>query len=120
MEVAFVAKMFKRSKVAIAVSDMGKAIKFYTKVLGLKLDERYDEWAEIKGPGVTLGLYPGKRGKKSSEDISIGFEVNDLDKTVDALEGKGVKFEIVDEDYMKFAYFTDPDGTELYLAEEKP
>ena len=114
------AMMCKRTKVAIMVSDMGRAIKFYTKTLGLKLDVRYgNDWAEIKGPGVTLGLFEGTLAKKSSDNISIGFEVADLDKSVSALKKKGIRFELEDGDCMRFANFFDPDGTELYLASHK-
>ncbi len=113
------AVVFKRGKVAVMVATMARSIKFYTKTLGLKLLANYGEWAEIKGPGITIGLYPAKRSGRKEESVSIGFEVKDLDKAAKALAKKGVKFQFFDEDYMRFAYFSDPDGTELYLAEKK-
>ncbi len=112
------AEKFLRGKVAVAVSDMKKSIQFYTKTLGFKLAEDYGDWAEIKGPGITLGLYPSEPCKKGG-NLSVGFEVKDLDKATSALGKKGVKFDFFEEDYMRFAYFSDPDGTELYLAQKK-
>ena len=42
------------------VSNMDKAVQFYTEVLGLRLAERYgDHWVTVDaGRGFTIGLHP--------------------------------------------------------------
>ncbi len=44
----------------IYVSDMDRAVEFYTEVLGLRLESRYgNEWASVDaGKGMTIGLHP--------------------------------------------------------------
>ena len=44
----------------IYVSNMDRAVEFYTEVLGLGLISRYgNEWASVDvGKGLTLGLHP--------------------------------------------------------------
>ncbi len=44
----------------IYVSDMDRAVTFYTEVLGLRLISRHgDDWASVDaGKGLTLGLHP--------------------------------------------------------------
>ena len=116
------AEMVRDAYVTIEVSNMGRAIKFYTKVLGLKLVKRYDNyWADIKAPGVWMGLHlahEGGRRKKGSGNMSIGFDVKDMDKAVKALQKKGVRVKRQDSDWGRMAEFTDPDGTDLYFWQE--
>jgi catechol 2,3-dioxygenase-like lactoylglutathione lyase family enzyme len=47
----------------IYVSDMERAVEFYTEVLGLRLESRHgDEWASVDaGRGMTIGLHPDRR-----------------------------------------------------------
>ena len=44
----------------IIVSNMDRAVQFYTEVLGLKLTNRFgDHWATVDaGKGLTIGLHP--------------------------------------------------------------
>jgi catechol 2,3-dioxygenase-like lactoylglutathione lyase family enzyme len=47
------------ANVTVIVSDMDKAIKFYTEILGLKLISRSTtgfDFAVIQAPGLTIGL----------------------------------------------------------------
>ena len=54
--------MFKTSNVTILVSDMNRAIQFYTDTLGLKLLSNYGgEFAVIESNGLRIGLHPGKK-----------------------------------------------------------
>ena len=110
----------------IYVSDMDQAIRFYTDTLGLKLHFRGggDGWAEIDaGKGLILGLHathphspqPGQRGS-----ISVGLNVNEpLDQVVATLRQRGVEFRgpIREDTAIRLAFFGDPDGNDLYLAE---
>ena len=52
--------MTKGGVATVIVSDMNRAIRFYTELLGLKLEQRFgNEWASIKAPsGLVIGLHP--------------------------------------------------------------
>jgi len=116
--------MIKEANVTLMVNDMGRAVKFYTDVLGLKLKSRYgDNFAQVEAPGTIIALHPStKEGPNlgSSESISIGFAVSDLDKERAELEDKGVKFlRTADDTQVRLAFFADPDGNPLYLSQSK-
>lgn len=110
----------------VMVSNMDRAVDFYTGVLGLKLANRYgDHWAEVgAGPGLTIGLHPEGHGPKAGAEgsISIGFTVKGpIAKLVATLVEQGVRFDgpVVDDPKagIKLAHFRDPDGNRLYLCE---
>jgi catechol 2,3-dioxygenase-like lactoylglutathione lyase family enzyme len=113
----------------IYVSDMDRAVEFYTAVLGLRLESRYgDEWASVDaGRGMTIGLHPaaermGAPGTLGS--INVGFNVTEsLDEVVRTLENRGVTFDgPIRGDAngsIRLAFFGDPDGNSLYLCESK-
>jgi len=107
--------------VTIMVSDMSRSIEFYTQRLGLKLKSRYgDEFAIVEGPGVTIGLHPTKKGGAAPGSVSIGLGVDDVEAGRNQLRERGVAFsgDIVSDPPMRFAFLKDPDGVELYLAEQ--
>ena len=117
--------MIRGGNATVFVSDLDRAVGFYTQTLGLKLDYRGgEEWAQIDaGDGLKLGLHlaseksvrPGSRGS-----ISIGFYATEpLDSLVPKLQQRGVAFHgpIVDDASVRLAFLGDPDGNELYLCE---
>ncbi len=119
--------MIKGGNATIFVSNMDRAVQFYTDVLGLKLEYRAgDHWASIDaGDGFKLGLHhksdkaaaPGTPGS-----IQVGFDVTDpLDQVVEAVKSRGGVFKgvITDGDAARLAFINDPDGNELYLCELK-
>lgn len=120
--------MFSSGNVTIYVSDMDRAVRFYTEVLGLKLAYRFgDHWAAVElGKGLTIGLHPGKtEGSGNAAEpvkagMAIGLELSGrIEDAVRKLEAKGVHFggPVNAGKSGKFAYFQDPDGNPLYLAE---
>jgi len=112
--------MFKRGIVTLMIENMDRAVKFYTETLGFKLRERYNnDWAEIEGPDLTIGLHPNKGKKLHAQGVSLGFQVKDVAEAMVALEQKGIHFQTQDAGYVKMAFFKDPDGTPLYLAQLK-
>ncbi|HXB23609.1 MAG TPA: VOC family protein [Gemmatimonadaceae bacterium] len=108
----------------IFVSNMDAAVRFYSETLGLKLAYRFgDHWASIEaGRGLTIGLHPDsnppRAGHKGGMEIGLELE-GSLEDAMRTLEAKGVKFHDVVRDGKagRFAYFEDPDGNPLYLAE---
>src|SRR5262245_6071174 len=111
----------------IYVSDMDRAVDFYTKTLGLPLAGRWgNEYASIDlGKGAALGLHPSKGANVPKPgvrgSIQVGLTVNALDQTVNDLTSRGVKFRgpIIDDVQVRLAYFGDPDDNDLYLIEVK-
>src|SRR6186997_1021451 len=89
--------MYSSGNVTVYVSNMDRAVKFYSETLGLKLAYRFgDHWASIElGKGLTIGLHPASSempaGRKGS--MTIGLELSgSIHEAVRVLEAKGVKF----------------------------
>ena len=110
--------------VTVMISDMNRAVAFYTQILGLVLEFRAgDHWAQLRDGPFTIGLHPANTGGSvpgSRGAISIGFIVREsIDTVVQRLQSKGVRFDgpIKDDKTVRLAFFGDPDGNELYLCE---
>ncbi len=109
----------------VYVSDMDRAVTFYTETLGLTLAMRAgNEYASVDaGNGFYVGLHPsGPRSPKPGTpgSIQVSFGVGQpIEKVVEELTNRGVRFHgpITQDDPVKLAFFTDPDGNELYLCE---
>lgn len=110
----------------IYVSDMDAAVAFYTGTLGLALGSRAGEdWATVDaGGGLSLGLHrashPGAPAPGSRGAISVGFAVGrPIAEVMATLAERGVTFRgpVAERGFVKLAFFTDPDGNALYLAE---
>jgi len=100
---------------------MDEAVTFYTAVLGFELKSRYgNEFALVQGPGILIGLHPAPSGKGRDGQISIGLAVDSLEDAMKLLTKRGLQFigEIAEDPPMRFAFFHDPNGVELYLAQE--
>jgi catechol 2,3-dioxygenase-like lactoylglutathione lyase family enzyme len=116
--------MFCSGNVTVYVSDMDRAVRFYSETLGLRLAYRFgNNWASVEaGRGLTIGLHPASAqmppGRKGS--MAIGLELTgSIQDAVKALEAKGVKFQgAVNEGKAgAFVGFEDPDGNQLYIAQ---
>jgi catechol 2,3-dioxygenase-like lactoylglutathione lyase family enzyme len=110
------------ANVTVMVTDMKRSIRFYVDVVGLELKANYgDHYAQVVSPGVVIGLHPRTKDDShpgKAEGMSIGFGVDDLTSAMTDLKAKGVAFSRVVEDRpTKLAFFTDPDGTPLYLSQ---
>ncbi len=117
--------MINGGNATIYVEDMDRSVAFYTEALGLRLAFRAgDHWATIDGGGgLQLGLHPASPDRPApgtAGGITIGFAVDEpIEQVVATLSGRGVVFggPVRDEGMLKLAFFVDPDGNELYLAE---
>jgi catechol 2,3-dioxygenase-like lactoylglutathione lyase family enzyme len=115
--------MIGRSIVTLYVADVDRSIKFYVEVLGFKLRYRAnDKWAEVDGPGVTLGLHKAMEAGASRGgvgSVAVGLEVEQpLEDVVAVLENRGIAFpQGMQQGAVRLAWFADPDGNRLYLSE---
>jgi len=118
--------MIDNGNATVFVSDMGRAVDFYTKVLGLKLRMRAgDHWAEVEAGDLVIGLHPAgpdspKPGTPGA--VQIGLTVTKpLEDVVGELTRRGVAFHgpVVDDQQVRLAFFSDSDGNVLYLCEVK-
>lgn len=117
--------MISGGNATIFISDMDRAVRFYTEVLGLKLTNRFgDHWATVDaGKGLTIGLHPASSkypapGTKGA--MMLGLEIDEpLETAVTRLTEKGVRFTgaIVRDISGKFIQLEDPDGNEMYFWE---
>ena len=123
---------------SIRTSNMERAIDFYSRFLGLKLQSR----REIKQTNAEIAFLQDAEGKGSTLELTfyhsqnkfvqpeyeerlfdhLGFEVADINKTLEAMRQENVT--ITDEPF-KFsekttiAFIEDPDGTLIELIERK-
>jgi catechol 2,3-dioxygenase len=109
----------------VFVSDMDKAVTFYTEVLGLRLTNRFgNNWATVEaGPTLTIGLHPASPkypapGTKGA--IVLGLEIDEpIGAVLTRLSDKGVRIKgsIIRDEPGNFVHIEDPDGNEIYFWE---
>jgi predicted enzyme related to lactoylglutathione lyase len=117
--------MISGGNATVFVSNMDRAVRFYTEVLGLKLTNRFgDHWATVEaGKGLTIGLHPASPkypapGTKGA--MMLGLEIDDaIERVVSRLSEKGVqvKGSIIRDEAGNFVHLEDPDGNDIYLWE---
>ena len=111
--------------VILLVSNMEKSIKFYNEILELPIKSRSKDWTEFFNNDTVLALHPAPKKKKVMLKVGsgtlVGFEVSDLNSTVEKLKQKRVKFfkKPKEEPFGKHAIVKDPDGHLISIAEIK-
>jgi catechol 2,3-dioxygenase-like lactoylglutathione lyase family enzyme len=118
-------RVIRGGNATIYVSDMDRAVAFYTESLGLKLAFRAgNHWATIDaGAGFQLGLHPAGPSSPTpgvTGGITVGLAVDEpIEQVVDTLRTRGVavRSPVSDEGMLRLAFLADPDGNQLYLAE---
>ena len=75
-----------------AVPDVGEARQFYGETLGLRVSEEHGMLQLHLGGGRDVIVYPKPDHTPASYTI-LNFPVDDVEATVDALTGRGVRFE---------------------------
>lgn len=110
----------------IVVSDLKKAKKFFTDLVGMKVTSSSDEhgWIELSGNegGATLGLSQenGMEPIKAGQNAVVTLTVQDLAKTRAEFAKKGVNLigEIMEiPGHVKLQLFIDNDGNKFQLVE---
>lgn len=127
--------MLKDSKAfsGFSVNDTAKAKEFYGQILGLEVkDEAMEGLISLQLTGGNyIIIYPKPNHVPATFTI-LNFPVNDLEKTVDELTARGVKFIVYNEEHFKtnekgiftaggptIAWFKDPAGNILSVIEQK-
>lgn len=113
----------------IAVKDLDRARKFYEDTLGLRAkEEMAGEVMTVKSGDTDFTLYRSEFAG-TNKATALTFEVKDIESEVRELKDKGVFFEHYDlpglrqegdlhvAEGFKTAWFKDPDGNILSLAE---
>jgi predicted enzyme related to lactoylglutathione lyase len=107
--------------VMVVVKDMKRSTAFYRDILGLKLQFETPEWTQLDAGNIGIGLHAESEHLKSHEtnSVQLGFQVDDIHKTVDALKAKGVHIirPPKKEDFGWLAIFADPDGYHIQLGQ---
>lgn len=120
--------MISGGNATVFVSNMDRAVQFYTEVLGLKLTNRFgNDWATVEaGKGLTIGLHPASPkypAPGTNGATMIGLEIDQaIEGVVGRLSKMGVqiKSSVVRSEAGNFAHLEDPDGNEIYLWEVNP
>ena len=122
-----------RAVAIVPVSNLETAVEFYEGTLGLELEERSDSLPQNREArfrvGTThFGIYESV-GAGASRATVAAFEVDDIDAAADDLRSRGLSFEdydmpglktengIADIGHDRAAWFKDPDGNILALAQ---
>jgi len=120
--------MIRGGNATIYVSDLDRAVRFYTQDLGLTLVfQAGGHWAQLDTGGFQIGLHPKTDQSPSPGTpgaITVGFLLDaPIDGVVAMLKQRGVAFHgpIIDDakGSIRLAFFADPDGNPLYLCEKK-
>src|SRR5690348_690155 len=117
---------------SFSVNDTKKAKDFYQEILGVKVTEDKMGTLQLHLPdGASVMIYPKPNHTPATFTV-LNFPVEDVDKTVDELSRKGVRFEKYNEPSLKtdekgisrgnggptIAWFKDPAGNILSVLEE--
>ncbi len=108
------------ARVNVMISDMEQSIDFYVNILGLDLTNRYgDHYAELNACDFVIALHPTNEKIQFGTNMSIGLGVQDFDESISKLQELGVEFTFEQGGYIRLAHFKDPDGNQLFLAENQ-
>ena len=113
-----------------SVNDVPAAMKFYGDTLGLKVSEDHGIMTITLSNGGSVIAYPKDNHEPATFTV-LNFPVTDVDKTVDELVNRGVKFERYNTGDIKtdakgvmrgngptIAWFKDPAGNILSVLDE--
>ncbi|MDD4753129.1 MAG: VOC family protein [Desulfitobacteriaceae bacterium] len=117
----------KLSWVTLYVKNLEESLKFYQKIVGLNLVEKFNA-----GPGVEIAFLGNGETKieliyneaikevNLGENISLGFEVDSLDKMMTFVKEKGINIHsgpFQPNPHIKFFFIMDPNGLKIQFAE---
>jgi len=115
---------------SFSVNDIQKAKEFYGKTLGVELSSGPEGTVELKLAGGARALMYPKPNHQPATFTVLNFPVPSVEKAVDELNQRGVRFEVYNEPNLKtdargisrgngptIAWFKDPAGNILSVLE---
>ena len=107
--------------VAVMVSDAKKSAAWYKEKLGFEVSLEDDHWITTWQKGANWKLHLCQ-GTLEPGNTGICFYSNEVQKVVNDLKSKGVKFsqDYTRRDWGEIAKFDDPDGNVFWLASGEP
>jgi len=115
---------------SFSVNDIQRAKEFYGKTLGVELSPGPEGTLELNLAGGTKALMYPKPNHQPATFTVLNFPVDNVEKTVDELNQRGVRFEVYNEPNLKtdsrgisrgngptIAWFKDPAGNILSVLE---
>jgi methylmalonyl-CoA/ethylmalonyl-CoA epimerase len=113
-------------QIALYVSDVDRAERFYRDTLGLRLLFRFGDLVFFDCAGIRLMLEGGHESTGRREQFCVYFRVDGIEAAVAALRSRQVYFERephlvarMPDHELWMAFLHDPDGNLLALMEEK-
>ena len=112
--------------VIIAVSNLGKSVKFYNEIIGMPIKNKRENWIELAKQGATVILHPATKpintGTSIDNGIVIGIVVGDIQSAIQELKSQNVTIyrEIESHKAGKNAIVLDPDKYMISLFEPAP
>jgi lactoylglutathione lyase len=112
--------------VTINVQDMEKSLEFYTEIVGLSVDRMMKPSPTMQiaflGSGETkveLIYDPKPEARSYGKDISIGFEVESMERIMETLGKKkmAISGPYQPNPMVRFIYVQDPDGVKIQFVE---
>lgn len=113
--------------VTLTVKDLDASVRFYTEVVGLPVDRRYQTGPDTEiaflGPGETkveLVCHRGRPDVTIGNGVSIGFEVESVREKFSSFQGTDIPVigDIVQPNpHVRFFYVADPDGFRVQFLE---
>lgn len=115
---------------SFSVNDIQKAREFYGKTLGIEVNSGPEGTLVLNMAGSNKALMYPKANHQPATFTVLNFPVENVERTVDELSGRGVRFEIYNEPNLKtdargisrgngptIAWFKDPAGNILSVLE---
>ncbi len=103
----------------LPVTDMQRAVSFYSEKLGMQVTQQEEQWSELQADGLKIGLNAREEQTPSgSGGAVVAFTASgEIEAAVEALSGQGVEFSdgVSDHPWGRIATFQDPDGNDLQL-----
>ena len=102
----------------VPVTDMDRAVSFYSDTLGLTVKDRGEDWSEIDANGVMIGLNarePASDGDGGGGAVITFQPDTNIDDEVSRLTEAGVRFtgQISEHPWGRIAPFKDSEGNDL-------